>query len=67
MGVVYRAFDPVMAREVTLKTLKNPQDKAALDLFKRECAVLASLAHPNIVEIHDNGEIEDAAGNVRIS
>lgn len=62
MGVVYRAFDPVMGREVTLKTLKNPQDKTALDLFKRECAVLASLAHPNIVEIHDIGESEDGAG-----
>lgn len=62
MGVVYRAFDPVMGREVTLKTLKDPQDRAALDLFKRECAVLASMAHPNIVEIHDIGEVEEAGG-----
>jgi eukaryotic-like serine/threonine-protein kinase len=60
MGVVYRAFDPVMNREVTLKTIRNPQDRTALDLFKREISVLASLAHPNIVEIHDVGEIEES-------
>src|SRR4051812_23394744 len=62
MGVVYRAFDPVMAREVTLKTLRNPQDRTALDLFKKECAVLASMAHPNIVEIYDVGETDDTGG-----
>lgn len=63
MGVVYRAFDPVMNREVTLKTIRDPQDTAVLELFRRECAVLASLAHPNIVEIFDIGESDD--GSVR--
>lgn len=62
MGVVYRAYDPVMSREVTLKTIRNPQDKTALELFKREITVLSSLAHPNIVEIHDVGEIDEAGG-----
>lgn len=60
MGVVYRAFDPVLKREVTLKTIRDPQDAAVLELFKRECSVLASMGHPNIVEIFDIGETEEA-------
>jgi serine/threonine protein kinase len=60
MGIVYRALDPAMNnREVTVKTIKDPQDKAALELFKREINVLASLSHPNIVAIYDIGEIEE--------
>jgi serine/threonine-protein kinase len=59
MGVVYRAFDPVLKRDVTLKTIRDAQDPAVLELFKRECAVLASMGHPNIVEIFDIGEIEE--------
>jgi eukaryotic-like serine/threonine-protein kinase len=60
MGVVYRGFDPVMNREVTIKTIRDPQDRVVLELFKRECAVLASMSHPNIVEIFDVGEVEEA-------
>jgi eukaryotic-like serine/threonine-protein kinase len=60
MGIVYRAIDPVMNhREVAVKTIRDPQDKAALDLFKRECAVLTSITHPNIVDIWDIGETEE--------
>jgi serine/threonine-protein kinase len=61
MGIVYRAIDPVMNnRDVAVKTIRDPQDKAALDLFKRECAVLSSITHPNIVDILDIGETEEA-------
>lgn len=59
MGIVYRAFDPVTNREVTVKTIRDPQDRAVLELFKRECAVLASMTHPNIVEIFDIGETDE--------
>ena len=59
MGIVYRALDSVMNREVTIKTIRDPQDKVVLELFKRECAVLASMSHPNIVEIFDVGEMEE--------
>src|SRR6266853_6486010 len=59
MGIVSRAFDPVMRREVAVKTIRDSQDKAVLELFKRECAVLASMTHPNIVEIFDIGETEE--------
>lgn len=62
MGVVYLAQDTVLKRDVTLKTIRDFQNQAALELFRKECAVLASITHPNIVEIYDIGEIEVDAG-----
>lgn len=59
MGVVYRAYDRVVGREVAIKTIRDVQDKASLDLFRRECSVLANFAHPHIVEIFDFGELEE--------
>ena len=62
MGLVYKAFDTVVQREVALKTLRDSPSKLALDLFRKECGVLASMSHPNIVEIFDIGEFtEDGA------
>jgi serine/threonine protein kinase/cytochrome c-type biogenesis protein CcmH/NrfG len=61
MGVVYRAYDPPpMARDVALKTLLEFPDRMSLQLFYKECEVLKSMSHPNIVEIFDIGEFEDA-------
>ncbi len=59
MGVVYRALDSEMRREVALKTIRDAMDRNVLDLFRRECAVLTSLNHPNIVDIYDIGEFEE--------
>jgi serine/threonine-protein kinase len=59
MGVVYKAYDTVVKREIALKTLLDIPDRAALDLFYKECDVLASMSHPNIVEIFDIGEFEE--------
>ena len=59
MGVVYKAFDSVIRREVAVKTLRGSSDRSALQLFQKECEVLASLSHPNIVEIFDIGEFEE--------
>src|SRR4051812_48732278 len=59
MGVVYRAFDRELRRDVALKTLLDSSDPAGLELFRRECAVLASLNHPNVVDIYDIGELEE--------
>lgn len=62
MGLVYKAYDTVVQREVALKTLRDTPSKLALDLFRKECGVLASMSHPNIVEIFDIGEFnEDGA------
>ena len=62
MGVVYKAFDSVLRREVAIKTLLDVSDPAALQLFHREYEVLAHINHPNIVEIIDIGEFEFEGG-----
>src|SRR5215472_13447094 len=59
MGVVYKAYDSVIKRDVALKTIRDIPDRTALDLFYKECDVLASMSHPNIVEIFDLGEFEE--------
>jgi eukaryotic-like serine/threonine-protein kinase len=60
MGVVYRAFDPPpMSREVAVKTLLEFPDRMSLQLFYKECEVLKSMTHPNIIEIFDIGEFDD--------
>jgi len=59
MGLVYRAYDPVVRRDVAVKTILDIPDPASLQLFYKECDVLASMSHPNIVEIFDIGEFEE--------
>ena len=59
MGIVYRAYDVVVKREVALKTMRDTPSRASLELFQRECQVLASMSHPNIVEIFDVGEFQE--------
>jgi serine/threonine-protein kinase len=59
MGLVYRAYDPVVRREVAVKTILDIPDPASVQLFYKECDVLASMSHPNIVEIFDIGEFEE--------
>ncbi|HWY53187.1 MAG TPA: protein kinase [Terriglobales bacterium] len=59
MGLVYRAYDTVIRREVALKTLRDIPEPNSLQLFYKETGVLASISHPNIVEIFDIGEFEE--------
>jgi serine/threonine-protein kinase len=59
MGLVYRAYDTVIRREVALKTLRDIPEPNSLQLFYKETGVLASMSHPNIVEIFDIGEFEE--------
>jgi len=65
MGVVYRAVDPVIEREVALKTLhaELPADVAeeVRVRFLREARSAGRLSHPNIVTIFDVGEDGGAA------
>jgi pimeloyl-ACP methyl ester carboxylesterase len=61
MGVVYRAHDTKLDREVALKFLTQigrPMYEHG-DRLRREARSLAALNHPNIVTIHD---IDDADG-----
>jgi serine/threonine protein kinase len=59
MGIVFRAYDIPVGRDVALKTLPEFSDPSALQLFYKEIDVLKSMSHPNIVEIFDKGEFEE--------
>ena len=59
MGVIYKAFDKVVGRDVAIKTLGDIQGRAALEMFYKEWRILANLHHPNIIEIFDIGEFQD--------
>ncbi len=61
MGVVYRAEDIRLARQVAVKVLPEAftADAERLARFEREARVLASLNHPNIASIYG---VEEADG-----
>ena len=55
MGVVYRAHDERLDRDVAVKVLHETvaQDADRLSRFEREARAVAKLDHPNILAIHD--------------
>ncbi|MCM2317641.1 MAG: protein kinase, partial [Thermoanaerobaculia bacterium] len=61
MGVVYRAHDPLLNRDVAVKiippTLLTPQSE---ERFRREAQLVAQMDHPAIVPIYDIGTDEGA-------
>lgn len=60
MGVVYRARDTVLRREVALKTLPEAValDPERLALLRREARTRASLNHPGIATLYGLEELE---------
>jgi eukaryotic-like serine/threonine-protein kinase len=62
MGVVYRARDPRINREVALKAIPLADEFEGSELeqarvkFFREAEMAGRLSHPHIVTIHDAGE-----------
>lgn len=66
MGVVYRAYDPTLDREVAIKSVRlDATDEAARsgleERLAREARAAAKLQHPNIVAVYDFFRIEDRA------
>ena len=65
MGAVYRALDPVIEREVAIKTLlpNLPPEvmQEVRERFVREARSAGRLSHPNIVTIFDVGEQDGIA------
>jgi len=55
MAEVWLATDEYLNRQVAVKLLKAQlaTDATATERFKREAEMVAGLAHPNIVQIHD--------------
>jgi serine/threonine protein kinase len=58
MGVVYKAFDRTLNRYVALKVLKKEhitKENKLLERFKLEATNVASLQHPNIINVFSVG------------
>ena len=60
MGVVYRAYDEKLERDLAIKVLTPGalHDEAARKRFRNEARVLSRLNHPSIQTIHDFDNFE---------
>jgi len=60
MGVVWRAHDPQLRRDVALKVLPDEMvaDDVARARLLREARAAAALNHPNILTVYDVGEAD---------
>jgi len=63
MGVVYRARDTLLKRDVALKLIKPDlaEDPRSRSRFIRECQAAASINHPGIATIYEAGETGDGS------
>jgi len=66
MGIVYKAYDPLIERFVAIKTINlrvlSETERAEYEArFYQEAKAAGHLSHPNIVTIHDLGKSGDVA------
>ncbi len=65
-GIVYRAHDPTLGRDVAVKLLrsrrKNVHGLGGPEALIREARIAAQLQNPNVVRIFDVGRIEGGLG-----
>ena len=63
MGVVYRAHDPELARDVAVKFMNSESANAEVATARarlvREARAMARLAHPNVIHVYDVGTVDD--------
>ena len=61
LGVVHRAYDPNLDREIAVKVHRDSSgdDDAQRARMVREARALARLNHRNVVAVHDSGMTED--------
>lgn len=62
MGIVYRAYQVALGREVALKILPaflTSVSRSLVERFKREAAAAAKLRHPTIVPVYDFGRCDE--------
>lgn len=63
MGTVYRALQEVIGRRVAVKVLREDiaASPGAVSRFHREARAASQLTHPNVVTVHDFGQLPDGA------
>ena len=63
MGVVLRARDPELDRDVAIKLLSpstwNSEDLSNAERLQREAQAMAKLSHPNVVAVYEMGRVGD--------
>ena len=59
LGIVYKAHDPNLMREVALKVIHVPDNQSGLaDKILQGAREAARLDHPGLVKVHDFGRVD---------
>ncbi|MCH9683782.1 MAG: serine/threonine protein kinase, partial [Deltaproteobacteria bacterium] len=58
MGVVLRAFDLELDRQVALKVLHEHLGDRQTARLRREAQAMAKLSHPNVVQVYEVGQVD---------
>ncbi len=61
MGVVYRALDMQVDRDVAIKLMRREclSDKKFITRFRREIEVTTQFRHPSTIRVYEHGETDD--------